>query len=85
MLVVCGGVLATFIGVFVKAISNFTQTVTRLSISIDGLTEELKDTRNRVTTHGKEIDAINKNLSNHEVRLTNAEHKLGIETVRYHE
>ena len=59
------GLLAGIITPIIKLNTN----ITALTMSVDQLREILAELKERVTTHGKEIDEIRTELADHEARI----------------
>lgn len=64
--------LLGFIGaliVVVKPLINLNSSITALTLSVNQLKDILEELKTRVTKHGDEIDAIQKDVANHEARI----------------
>ena len=57
----------------VKPLITLNANITALKISVDQLKEIIQELKDRITTHGQEIDKINIKLENHETRISNLE------------
>lgn len=55
--------------IVIKPIITLNSNITALRASVDSLKEVLSDLKDRVTNHGKEIDEIKTELSDHEARI----------------
>ena len=55
--------------IVIKPIITLNSNITALRASVDSLKEVLNDLKDRVTNHGKEIDEIKTELSDHEARI----------------
>lgn len=55
--------------IVIKPIISLNSNITALRASVDSLKEVLNDLKDRVTNHGKEIDEIKTELSDHEARI----------------
>lgn len=53
----------------VKPIITLNNNITELRASVDSLKEIISELKDRITSHGKEIDDIKVELANHEARL----------------
>ena len=65
------GILA-FIGMMAGIISpiiKLNNNITELRASVDSLKEIISELKDRITSHGREIDDIKVELANHEARL----------------
>lgn len=63
------GMLAGVISPIIKLSNN----ITELRASVDSLRDIILDLKNRITSHGKEIDDIKVELADHEARLRQLE------------
>ena len=64
--------LLGFIGaliVVVRPLINLNSSITALTLSVNQLKDILDELKDRVTKHGDEIDAIQKDVANHEARI----------------
>lgn len=64
--------LLGFIGaliVVVRPLINLNSSITALTLSVNQLKDILEELKTRVTKHGDEIDAIQKDVANHEARI----------------
>lgn len=59
------GMLAGVISPIIKLNNN----ITELRTSVDSLKEIIQELKDRITSHGKEIDDMKVELANHEARL----------------
>lgn len=57
----------------VKPIITLNTNITELKGSIDALKDIIQDLKDRVTTHGQEIDDIKVTLADHEARIHHLE------------
>ena len=64
--------IALLMGV-VKPLFDLNKNITILTESVNQLKSVLDELKERVKTHGSEIDKINVQLENHEVRIGNLE------------
>lgn len=53
----------------VKPLFELNKNITLLTVSVDALNKTLLELKNRVDTHGREIDKINVAIADHEARL----------------
>ncbi len=63
------GMLAGVISPIIKLNNN----ITALKASVDSLKEIISELKDRITSHGHEIDQIQIKLENHETRIANLE------------
>ena len=63
------GLLAVVVSPLIKLNSN----ITALTLSVNQLKEILSDLKERVTTHGREIDEIRTDIADHEARIRTIE------------
>lgn len=61
--------LIGLLAVVVKPLINLNQNITSLTMSVNQLKDVLTELKERVTTHGREIDEIKEKLVDHEARL----------------
>lgn len=61
--------LIGLLAVVVKPLINLNQNITSLTMSVNQLKDVLTELKERVTTHGREIDEIKEELVDHEARL----------------
>ena len=64
--------LLGFIGaliVVVRPLITLNSSITALTLSVNQLKDILDELKDRVTKHGDEIDAIQKDVANHEARI----------------
>ena len=61
------------LAVVIRPLINLNTSITELRVSVDQLKELLAEIRERVTTHGKEIDEIRTELADHEARIRTLE------------
>lgn len=64
--------LLGFIGaliVVVRPLITLNSSITALTLSVNQLKDILDELKTRVTKHGDEIDAIQKDVANHEARI----------------
>ena len=66
-------VLIGLLAVVVKPIINLNSNITALTASVNQLKEILSELKERVTTHGHEIDEIKTELADHEARIRTLE------------
>lgn len=74
------GVASAIVAIIIKPIINLNKTLDRLNAHIDELSTASASLKERVATHGNEIDALNlhqiaqdKDIENHEKRITKLE------------
>lgn len=77
---------ATFLGMtvgaivsliaLIKPICNLTSSITELNVTLKETRKDAEEQRERVTKHGKEIDAIGTRVTTHEVIIQNHEKRL---------
>lgn len=74
------GVASAIVAIIIKPIINLNKTLDRLNAHIDELNTASASLKERVATHGNEIDALNlhqiaqdKDIENHEKRITKLE------------
>lgn len=65
--------LIAALAVVIKPLFTLNQSITALTLSVNQLREILGDLKERVTSHGKEIDDIRTELADHEARLRTLE------------
>lgn len=65
--------LIAALAVVVKPLFTLNQSITTLTVSVNQLKELLGEVKERVTSHGKEIDEIRTELADHEARLRTLE------------
>jgi len=53
----------------IKPLFELNKNITLLTVSVDALNKTLSELKERVDTHGKEIDNINVELADHEARI----------------
>lgn len=63
------------LAVVVRPLIGLNSSITALTVSVNQLKEILEELKERVTGHGKEIDDIRKDVSDHEARLKVLENK----------
>ncbi len=66
------GLIGLLAGV-VKPIINLNQNITTLTMSVNQLKDILSELKERVTTHGREIDEMREELADHEARIRTLE------------
>lgn len=66
------GLIGLLAGV-VKPLINLNQNITTLTMSVNQLKDILSELKGRVTTHGREIDEMRKELADHEARIRTLE------------
>lgn len=66
-------VLIGLLAVVVKPLINLNSNITALTASVNQLKEILSELKERVTTHGHEIDEIKTELADHEARIRTLE------------
>lgn len=66
------GLIGLLAGV-VKPLISLNQNITTLTMSVNQLRDILSELKERVTTHGKEIDDIRTELADHEARIRTLE------------
>lgn len=66
------GLIGLLAGV-VKPLINLNQNITTLTMSVNQLKDILSELKERVTTHGKEIDEMREELADHEARIRTLE------------
>lgn len=62
------GLIALLAGV-VRPLITLNQNITTLTMSVDQLKEILTELKERVTSHGKELDEVKVTIADHEARL----------------
>lgn len=62
------GLIGLLAGV-VKPLITLNQNITTLTLSVDQLRSVLSELKERVTTHGREIDEMQIELADHEARI----------------
>ena len=65
--------LIAALAVVVKPLFTLNQSITTLTVSVNQLKELLGEVKERVTSHGKEIDEIRTELAGHEARIRTLE------------
>ena len=66
------GLIALIAGV-IKPLFTLNQNITALTISVNQLKEIISELKERVTSHGNEIDEMRTTLADHEARIRNLE------------
>lgn len=66
------GLIGLLAGV-VKPLINLNQNITALTMSVNQLKDILSELKERVTTHGREIDEMREELADHEARIRTLE------------
>ena len=66
------GLIGLMAGV-VKPLISLNQNITTLTMSVNQLKDILSELKERVTTHGKEIDEMREELADHEARIRTLE------------
>lgn len=66
------GLIGLLAGV-VKPLISLNQNITTLTMSVNQLRDILTELKERVTTHGREIDDIRTELADHEARIRTLE------------
>lgn len=66
------GLIGLLAGV-VKPLISLNQNITTLTMSVNQLKEILSELKERVTTHGNEIDEMRAELADHEARIRTLE------------
>lgn len=66
------GLIGLLAGV-VKPMINLNQNITTLTMSVNQLKDILSELKERVTTHGREIDEMREELADHEARIRTLE------------
>lgn len=66
------GLIGLLAGV-VKPLITLNQNITTLTLSVDQLRDVLSELKERVTTHGREIDEMQIELADHEARIRSLE------------
>ena len=66
------GLIGLLAGV-VKPLISLNQNITTLTMSVNQLKNILSELKERVTTHGKEIDEMREELADHEARIRTLE------------
>lgn len=61
--------LIGLLAVVVRPLISLNQNITSLTMSVNQLKDILSELKERVTTHGREIDEIKEKLVDHEARL----------------
>lgn len=61
--------LIGLLAVVVRPLISLNQNITSLTMSVNQLKDILTELKERVTTHGREIDEIKEKLVDHEARL----------------
>ena len=57
----------------IKPLITLNTNITALKASVDQLKDIIQELKDRITTHGQEIDKINIKLENHETRISSLE------------
>ena len=57
----------------VKPLISLNQNITTLTMSVNQLKDVLSELKERVTTHGREIDEMREELADHEARIRTLE------------
>lgn len=65
--------LIAALAVVVKPLFTLNQSITTLTVSVNQLKELLGEVKERVTSHGKEIDDIRAQLADHDARIRTLE------------
>jgi len=58
------------IAVVIKPLLNLNSSITALTVSVNQLKDILEELKGRVTKHGDEIDILQKDVANHEARIS---------------
>lgn len=66
------GLIGLLAGV-VKPLINLNQNITTLTMSVNQLKDVLSELKERVTTHGREIDEMREELADHDARIRTLE------------
>lgn len=66
------GLIGLLAGV-VRPLINLNQNITTLTMSVNQLKDILAELKERVTTHGREIDDMRTELADHEARIRTLE------------
>ena len=66
------GLIGLLAGV-VKPLISLNQNITTLTMSVNQLEDVLSELKERVTTHGREIDEMREELADHEARIRTLE------------
>lgn len=66
------GLIGLLAGV-VKPLISLNQNITTLTMSVNQLKDILSELKERVTTHGREIDEMREELADHEARIRTLE------------
>lgn len=66
------GLIGLLAGV-VKPLINLNQNITTLTMSVNQLKDILSELKERVKTHGREIDELREELADHEARIRTLE------------
>ena len=66
------GLIGLLAGV-VKPLISLNQNITTLTMSVNQLRDILSELKERVTTHGREIDDLRTELADHEARIRTLE------------
>lgn len=66
------GLIGLLAGV-VKPLISLNQNITTLTMSVNQLKDVLSELKERVTTHGREIDEMREELADHEARIRTLE------------
>ena len=66
------GLIGLLAGV-VKPLINLNQNITTLTMSVNQLKDVLSELKERVTTHGREIDEMREELADHVARIRTLE------------
>lgn len=61
--------LIAALAVVIKPLITLNQSITTLTVSVNQLKEIIGELKERVTTHGREIDEIRAQLADHEARI----------------
>lgn len=58
------------LAVIVRPLINLNSSITALTVSVNQLKDILEELKGRVTKHGDEIDILQKDVANHEARIS---------------
>ena len=74
MIIEIGGFLVILV-TLIKPMMNINSSMTELSTTVKQIKEMIQEVKDRVTTHGQEIDFVKEKLIDHEARIKALEKK----------